>query len=124
MSMSNKKITPFTFVDQIFTKSRDIPYDKKIASAFFLCLHFSFFDDLIKKVDKVLPYLYTMGDEAVYEYLWYEIPKGKRFIKWPKKKKEEVLDEGIKKLKEKYFDLSNREARMIVSFYMNKKDRR
>ena len=121
MKQEPKKITPFTFVDQIFMKTKNEPYDKKVASAFFLCLHFSFFDDLVKVVDKVLPYLYTMGDEAVYDYLWYAIPKGKRFIRWPKKKKEEMLDEGIKKMQEKYLTLSKREARMLVSFYMNKR---
>ena len=113
------KINPFTFVDQICLKTKDIPYDKKIASAYFLCLHFSFFKDLVKIVDKVLPYLYTLGDEAIYEYLWYSIPKGKRFIKWPKKKQEDVLDEGIKKIQEKYPRLSKKEARMLVDFYMN-----
>jgi hypothetical protein len=62
-----------------------------------------------------------MGDEAVYDYLWYTIPKGKRFIRWPKKKKEETLDEGIKKMQEKYLTLSKREARMLVSFYINQR---
>ena len=113
------KITPFTFVDQICLKSKKVEYDEKVASAYFLCLHFSFFKDLIKVVDKVLPYLYTLGDKAIYDYLWSEIPQGKRFIKWPKKKQEETLDLGIAKIKEKHPRLSTREARMIVSFYMN-----
>lgn len=121
MKKDPDKITPFTYVDQIFMKTRTVPYDKKVASAFFLCLHFSFFKDLIKVVDKVLPYLYSLGDEAVYEYLWHAIPRGKRFIRWPKKKKEEVLDEGIKKMQEKHLTLSTREARMLVSFYMNQR---
>lgn len=121
MKKDPDKITPFTFVDQIFTKSKRVPYDKKVASAYFLCLHFSFFNDLVKIVDKVLPYLYTLGDEAVYEFLWQEIPEGKRFIRWPKNKKEEILDEGIKKMQEKYPRLSKREARMVVSYYMNRR---
>lgn len=119
MKKDPDKITPFTYVDQIFIKSRKVPYDKKVASAFFLCLHFSFFKDLVKVVDKVLPYLYSIGDEAVYEYLWHTIPKGKRFTRWPKKKKEELLDEGIDKMREKHLTLSKKEARMLVSFYMN-----
>jgi len=113
------KITPFTYVDQICLKTKDVPYDKKVASAYFLCLHFSFFKDLVKIVDNILPYLYTLGDEAIYEYLWYSIPQGKRFIRWPKKKEEEFLDIGIQKMKDKYPQLSKREARMIVSYYMN-----
>lgn len=119
MKKDPDKITPFTFIDQICLKSKKVEYDKKVASAYFLCLHFSFFKDLIKVVDRILPYLYTLGDEAVYEFLWHEIPQGKRFIKWPKKKQEETLDLGIAKLQEKYPRLSKREARMIVSFYMN-----
>jgi len=119
MKKDPDKITPFTYVDQIFMKSRTVPYDKKIASAFFLCLHFSFFKDLVKVVDRVLPYLYSIGDEAVYEFLWHEIPQGKRFTRWPKKKKEELLDEGVDKMREKHVRLSKREARMLVSFYMN-----
>jgi hypothetical protein len=124
MKKDPDKITPFTFVDQICLKSKKNSYDKKVASAYFLCLHFSFFRDLVKVVDKVLPYLYTLGDEAVYDYLWHSIPKGSRFIRWPKKKQEETLDLGIAKLKEKHPDLSKREARMIVSFYMNKMKRK
>lgn len=119
MKKDPDKITPFTYVDQIFNKTKVVPYDKKVASAFFLCLHFSFFKDLVKVVDKILPYLYSVGDEAVYEFLWHEIPKGKRFLRWPKKKKEEALDEGIDKLREKHLRLSRREARMLVSFYFN-----
>jgi hypothetical protein len=115
------KITPFTFVDQIFLKSKKVKYDKKIASAYFLCLHFSFFKDLVKVVDKILPYLYTLGDEAVYDYLWHSIPKGKRFIRWPKKKQEELLDLGMEKIMVNHPNLSKREARMIVSFILNKK---
>ena len=121
MKKDPDKITPFTFVDQICLKSHKVVYDKKVASAYFLCLHFSFFKDLVKIVDNVLPYLYTLGDKAIYDYLWHSIPKGSRFIRWPKKKQEETLDLGISKLKEKHPDLSRREARMIVSFYMNMK---
>lgn len=124
MKKDPDKITPFIFVDQICLKTDKVKYDKKVASAYFLCLHFSFFKDLVKVVDKVLPYLYTLGDEAIYEYLWYSIPKGKRYIRWPKKKQEEMLDDGIKKLMEKYPRLSKREARMIVSFYMNMRKRK
>jgi hypothetical protein len=62
-----------------------------------------------------------LGDEAIYEFLWHEIPQGKRFIKWPKKKQEETLDLGIAKLQEKYPRLSKREARMIISFIINKR---
>ena len=123
MKKDPDKITPFTFIDQICLKSKKLEYDKKVASAYFLCLHFSFFKDLVNVVNKILPYLYTLGDEAIYEYLWNTIPNGKRFIRWPKKKEEEVLDLGIEKLVENHPNLSKREARMIVSFILNKKKR-
>jgi hypothetical protein len=83
--------------------------------------HFSLFKDYITLVDKIVPVMYNLSDKAIYEYFMDVIPKGKKFIRWPKKKEEKLLDKGIETLMESNPRLSTIEARRIVSFFIRRK---
>lgn len=121
MKEDSGKLTPFTFIDQIMSKRNTIDYDPKICSGYFMIYHFSLFKEYIKIVDKIVPLMYHLGDKAIYEYFMSEIPRGKKFIRWPKDKKEELLEKGIEQIMSKYPDMSSKEARRVVSFFIRRK---
>lgn len=87
--------TIFTYLNSIYYK-KEIPYDKKIAPAYMLSLWLSHDKGLIDIVDKINEYQFLISDELIYQYYYYKVPSGSRYIKWVKK------DEVDKKAKEKY----------------------
>lgn len=120
--MKEKEVNLFTFINQIIYKSRKHPYDKKLANAYILLLWLSHDKEKgsIEKVNAINKYLFSLPDNVVYEYLMKEIPKGKRYISWKKKIKDEAFEKRVKKLQEIYPEMSSREARMTISFLQNK----
>lgn len=115
-------INIFTFLNQIQSKQRKFPYDKKIASAWMLTQWLSHDKTLLKKCNDINKYQSLLSDKSIYEYYMSVIPSGKRFIKWTKKRKEnEVMKKRIHKLKEIYPDLSIKECKIIISNLKNKK---
>ena len=115
-------INLFTFINQIQSKKRTIPYDNKIANAYMLTQWISHDENLIDKCNIINKYQFLLPDEIIYEYYMNVIPAGKRYIKWVKKrKKDENIEKGIKNLKEKYPELSTRECKMIIDIIENKK---
>lgn len=106
----------FTFIEQIKTKQRKVPYDKKIASAWMLTQWLSHDKGLVKKCNDINKYQFLLPDEVIYEYYMNIIPAGKRYIKWVKKRKtDDKIKKKINKLQEKYPELSTRECKMIIS---------
>lgn len=111
-----KEISIFTFLNQIQSKMRTVPYDKKIASAWMLSQWLSHDKELINKVNEINKYQSLLPDEVIYEYYMSIIPPGKRYIKWTKKRKDEdKLKDRIKKLKDVYPEMSTRECKMLIS---------
>ncbi len=107
----------FTFLNQIQSKRRTLPYDKKIAPAFMLTHWLSHDKDLIKKVNNINQHQFSLPDEVVYNYYMSIIPTGKRYIKWIKKRKaDDKLKKRIEKLQENNPKLSTKECKMIISF--------
>lgn len=117
-----KEVNLFTFINQIIYKNRKHPYDKKLANAYILLLWLSHDKEKgsIEKVNAINKYLFSLPDHIVYEYLMKEIPRGKRYISWKKKIKDEEFEKRVKKLQEIYPEMSSREARMTISFLQNK----
>ena len=110
------KLTPFTFINQICFKSRKEPYNKSKGSAFVTSMHFSHDRELIDIVNKINGLQYHLKDDIIYEYYWYAVPRGKRFIKWVKKTpvKKKYEDEVEKLVIEEH--LSKREAKLTLRF--------
>lgn len=109
------KITIFNFLNQIWTKKDDIPYDKKIASAWQLTAWIAQDPELIEYAQTVNKMQFHMTDKQVYKYYFLNIPKTrKRYIGWTRKDAVSLKNEKIiEKLMVKY-DISNREAMMIL----------
>lgn len=104
----------FTFLNQIYSKVREYPYDKKLAPAYMLSMWLSHDNRLISHVEKINHLQFIIPDEQIYEYYMSVIPRGKRYIKWVKKTPEEKqFKKDIEKITEET-NLSKREAKMLV----------
>lgn len=118
----DKQPTLFNFIDQITTKKKKHPYDKKIAPAYMLTQWISHDKNLVKKCNEINKHQFSLPDEIIYNYYMSVIPSGKRYIKWVKKRKEdEKMKTRIEKLQDYYPNLSKRECKMIISFLQNKR---
>ncbi len=84
--------TIFDYLNQIYNKTTTLPYCPKTASPHMLALWLSHDESLLPIVDKLNEMLYNLPDEQVYNYLFSKIPKGRRFLKWTKKVKDEKFD--------------------------------
>lgn len=115
-------INLFTFLSQIQSKRKIVQYDKKIASAYMLSIWLSHDKALIKKVNEINKFQFLLPDEVIYNYYMNVVPSGKRYIKWIKKrKKDEMFEKRIKKIKEYYPNLSTRECKMIITYLVNRR---
>lgn len=120
--MTNKKTNMFTFLNQIQNKRRTEPYDKKIANAYMLSMWLSHDKALIDKVNDINKYQFILPDEVIYEYYMNAVPQGKRYLKWVKKRKEDIqMKKRIIKLQEHNPTLSTRECKMVLTYLMNRK---
>lgn len=107
--MANEK-NLFDFLNAIFYK-REIEYNKKIANAYIITLWLSHDRELIKLVNNINKYLFTLPDEAIYKYFWHKVPKRKRFIKYVKKDTKKDID--VSELCKRY-NISEREAKLSM----------
>lgn len=117
-----KEANLFTFLDQIQTKKNTYSYDKKIASAYMLTQFLSMDRSFIKYCNDINKYHFLLSDEIIYKYYINVIPKGKKFIKFIKKRKEnEKIKRIVDKIKESNPDLSINECKRIITYLLNKK---
>ena len=120
-----KKITLFTFIQQIQSKRRTVPYDKKIAPAFVLCLFLSMNEKYINVVNKINNYTFLLPDEIVYEYLMKKIPQlpyDERYARFVKKREEDdTVKERLGKIRKLYPELPMKECKMILSHLTRRK---
>ena len=114
------EINLFTFLNQIYYKSNKQPYDKKIVGGWILTQWLSHDKSLIAKVNEMNKVQFNLPDKMVYDYYMAVVPRGKRYIKWVKKRKEEKIKEEIEKLQEEYPEMSSNEARQVLAFLQNK----
>jgi len=114
--MKNNEPNLFTFLNQIQTKNRKHPYDKKIANAYMLTQWLSHDKELVKKVNDINKHQFVLPDKVIYEYYMSIIPAGKRYLKWVKKRKQDYkMKKRIEKLKEIYPEMSTRECKMFLT---------
>jgi hypothetical protein len=111
-----KERTIFDVLNSIYYKT-GMDYEKKIVSAYVLSLWLSHDTSLIEMVNDVNMILFNLEDEWVYKYYYNKIPKGRRYIKWPRKsEKDKEKGEKIKSLMLE-FGVSKREAeKCMVEF--------
>ena len=104
-----KATTPFDFINSICEKTK-LPYDKN-CSSYVLTLHFSQHPKTLQYAQELNKNLFTLPPESVYNYLYDKIPKGKLWIKWPKKQKEK--QQSLQVLMDEY-NISEDEAKHFI----------
>lgn len=102
----------FTYIEQCRTKSKEHPYDSKVCPPYLLTLGLSNCNSDLKVVNALNHFLFTLPAEVIYNYYIAAIPKGKKFVKWPKKEKKEKSKE-VEELMEKY-SISKLEASKLL----------
>lgn len=123
--MSKKEVNLFTFVNQIQSKRRTVPYDRKIAPAYVLCLFLSMNKKYIDVVNEINQYTFLLPDEIVYEYLMKKIPNlhyDERYAKFIKKREEDdMVKDRLNKIRKLYPELPMKECKMILSSLTRRK---
>jgi len=109
-----KEKTLFDILNAIFLKSK-IDYEKRIAPAYILSLWLSHDKELLPIVNEINMLQFNLEDEMVFNYYYHKVPKGKRFIRWPKKTEKDKQEQKIiESLQEKY-GISKREAKLCLA---------
>lgn len=106
--MSDKTI--FDYLNNIYYK-QGLKYDKKISPSYLISLWLSHDRSLLELTDAINEFQFLLPDEVVYQYYYYKVPRGKRYIRWVKKeeldkKKKDTMDKVRKEslLSKKEFD--------------------
>jgi hypothetical protein len=112
--MKEKKATLFDFLNQIKFKTKKYEYDKKIANSYMISMFLSLDGKLIDIVNNINSLQFGLKDDIIYEYYMDKVPKGKRYLKWPKASpKDKQFNKDVEQqMKER--GLSKREAMMVV----------
>jgi MinD superfamily P-loop ATPase len=115
----SKEVNLFTFITQIQSKRRTVPYDSKIAPAYVLSLFLSMNKKYIEVVNRINQYMFVLPDEVIYEYYMKcipEIPYDERYAKFVKKRTEDdKTKERLDKIRKMYPELPIKECKMILS---------
>jgi hypothetical protein len=120
--MKEKKVDIFTFINQIQSKRRTEPYDKKIAGGFLLSLFLSMNNKYLKQVNAMNKVQNVLPDETIYNYYMSVIPQGRDYSKFIKKRKDEDnTKDRLEKIQKLYPEMSMRECRMFLSFIKKEK---
>jgi hypothetical protein len=121
--MTEKKDpTLFDFIKQTLSKNRKHPYDKKVAPAFMLTQWLSHKKEFVRICNDINQFQFLLPDEIIYEYYMKKIPKGTKYVKWVKKRKEDdKMKTRIEKLQTYYPNLSKRECKMILQQLVRRK---
>lgn len=106
--------TIWDFINSICDKKR-IEYDDKIFNSYITTLHFSQDNITCQYSDKINKLLFLLPNKVVYNYFYSTIPKGKRWIKWPKKVKEKD-NKAMLEFQKKY-ELSSEEMKHYKEFF-------
>jgi hypothetical protein len=108
-----KERTLFDILNSIFLKT-GMDYEKRIASSYIISLWLSHDRELVEMVNDINHLQFNLDDEMIYKYYYYKVPKGKRFIRWPKKtEKDKKREEEINELCIEH-DISKKEAEKYV----------
>ena len=115
----SEKVDLFTFIKQIQSKRRTVPYDKKIAPAYVLSLFLSMNKKYIDVVNRINQYQFVLPDETIYEYYMKAIPQlpyNERYAKFIKKREEDdTTKERLDKIRKMYPEMPMKECKMLLS---------
>ena len=106
-----KKSDLFQAINCINYKTKP-DFDISKVNGYILSLWLAQDRELIKYVQEINPYIFNMTNKAIFLYYYKKIPKGRRFIRWTKKKEPQHSDE-IERLCQEY-NISPREAKLSV----------
>lgn len=109
-----KKKNHLTEVLNAITLKQPCEYKPKEFSAFVLSLFLSEDPNIIKYVNEINKYQFSLTDEIVFKYYVDVIPKGKRYLKFTKKSKESKDKEKMIEELTKTYGISKREASMSL----------
>lgn len=122
----SKEINLFTFINQIQSKRRTVPYDKKIAPAYVLSLFLSMNKKYIEVVNKINQYQFLLPDEVIYEYYMKKIPNlhyDDRYAKFIKKREEDdKIKERLSKIRKMYPEIPMKECKMLLSYLTRRRN--
>jgi len=110
--MTNKKITPFDFLNSINFTKQDMMMDvdnEKVYNSFMVNRGLSYFSDTVVIANEMNRY-HHLGSKLQYQFLLNIIRKRKRFSKWVKPDIEKDID-AVKE----YYGYSNAKAKQILS---------
>jgi len=86
-------MTAFEVLNAIFEKKK-VNYKQSDLPPYIISLWLSHDRALIDMVNRVNEIQFELPPEMVFKYYFYKAPKGRRYIKWTKKK--EIFDEKLK----------------------------
>jgi hypothetical protein len=81
--------------------------DRETWSSFMIFRYLSMDDSLLPLIAEVQQYLETAPPDAVYKCLIELIPKGKRYLKYPKRTNEIKYEKWLIEMVSKYFEVSS-----------------
>ncbi len=105
MTVKKKPNKLFDCLNAINMKNPSYKYNKKDCSGYMLIMWFSHSQSCIKIVSKINKHLFDVPDEFVYTYLYKQIPKARRFIKWDKGIKDKKLLKKEEKIVKNIMDV-------------------
>lgn len=115
MAKNTKKKNHLTEVLNAITLKQPCEYNKKEFSAFVLSLFLSEDPTIIKFVNEINKYQFSLTDELVFKYYVETIPQKKRYLKFTKKTKvakdkEKLINELVE-----LYGISKREAALSLT---------
>jgi len=109
--MSTKK-NIFDYLNSIYYKNNMLYNKSDGVSCYLLSLWLSHDKNLINIVQKINFLQFYLSDKIIYEYYFYTVPKGRRFIRWTKKDGHKIMDDKLNELKLEY-GLSGIESKIL-----------
>lgn len=103
-----------TLFDALNSINEKKKFDKKPPSGYIISLWLSHSNDIIDKVNKINPYIFSLDDKLTFKYYMKTVPKKKRFIRWTKKTT--ISKENQKKIDElcHKYKISEMEAKLSL----------
>lgn len=96
---------------------KPIEFNKKEMPVVLLMHYLAHKNELLPIVNKINKNFWSIPEDKVWKYFVDEIPKNIKYIKWIKKEKikeDKKLQDKIYKLQEKYYNMSENEAKNLI----------
>lgn len=103
-----------TLFDALNAINEKKKFEKKLPSGYIISLWLSQSNELIERVNKINPYIFSLDDKLTFKYFMKSVPQKKRYIRWTKKTTISKSDQ--KKIDElcHQYKISEREAKLSL----------